>query len=244
MLNNARLQFKLASPITEFDPDVYGTEFVVPVSTGGTFESGTSQSAFLQNRQYEVNDVVSVMRSIHTITFGGEMIHAHNGGDSKEYGGPIVLGEFKYNMCTRALSVCESSTYLKSGSLTLGGMVYKSSGNEAAPTRHLPLTNWGFDPTLSATALESVVTVFLNSNPHKSPKRSPWPARRFLWLSLNSRCTNTSSSTRLLALRKSCLLFKWQVQAQRFDVVGNNPQGKALEELHGRRTTAGLRHSC
>jgi Carboxypeptidase regulatory-like domain len=112
LLNSIRLQFQLASPITEFDPSVYGTEFVVPVSTGGTFESGTSQSALLQNRQYELNDVVSVVRSKHTISFGADWIHAHNGGDSKEYGGPIFLGEFKYNTCTEALSICENSAYL------------------------------------------------------------------------------------------------------------------------------------
>lgn len=112
LLNNARLQFQLASPITEFDPAVFGTEFSVPVSTGGTFATGTSQAAHLQNRQYEVSDVVSSVHARNTITFGGDMIHAHNGGDSKEFGGPIFLGEFKYNTCTLALSVCESSAYL------------------------------------------------------------------------------------------------------------------------------------
>jgi hypothetical protein len=112
LLNNARLQFQLASPITEFDPTVFGTEFVVPISTGGTFQSGTSQSAHLANRQYEVNDVVSSVHDKNTITFGGDMIHAHNGGDSKEFGGPIFDGEFQYFPCTQAVTVCESSDYL------------------------------------------------------------------------------------------------------------------------------------
>ena len=112
LLNNLRLQFQLASPITQFDPVIYGTQYSVPISTGGTFTSGTSQSALLLNRQYEVNDVVSATRSRHNITFGGDMIRAHNGGDSKEYGGPIFLGEFIYNTCTASLSVCESPAYL------------------------------------------------------------------------------------------------------------------------------------
>ncbi|MGC1105716.1 MAG: carboxypeptidase regulatory-like domain-containing protein [Candidatus Acidiferrales bacterium] len=111
-LNNARVQFQLASPITEFDPTVFGTEFSVPISAGGTFTTGTSQSAHLQNRQYEVNDTVSSVHANNTITFGGDMIHAHNGGDSKEFGGPIFDGEFVYNACTQALSVCESPAYL------------------------------------------------------------------------------------------------------------------------------------
>ena len=119
LLNNARVQFQLASPITEFDPTVYGTEFSVPIggSSSGTFATGTSQSALLQNRQYEVNDVVSSVHDKNTITFGGDMIHAHNGGDSKEFGGPIFLGEFKYNPCvvsaTQTLADCESSAYLE-----------------------------------------------------------------------------------------------------------------------------------
>jgi hypothetical protein len=51
MVNDARLQFQLASPITQFSPVVYGTEYSVPISSGGTFVSGTSQSALLLNRQ-------------------------------------------------------------------------------------------------------------------------------------------------------------------------------------------------
>ena len=47
LLNNVRLQFQLASPITQFDPVVYGTQYQVPISTGGTFTTGTSQSALL-----------------------------------------------------------------------------------------------------------------------------------------------------------------------------------------------------
>jgi hypothetical protein len=112
LLNNVRLQFQLASPITEFDPVIYGTEFSVPISTGGTFASGTSQSALLLNRQYELNDVVSASRSRHSLTFGGDVIRTHNGGDSKEFGGPIFLGEFIYNTCTGSLAFCESPAYL------------------------------------------------------------------------------------------------------------------------------------
>jgi len=40
------------------------------------------------------------------------MIRAHTGGNSKEFGGPIYLGQFVYNTCTQPLSVCEGSAYL------------------------------------------------------------------------------------------------------------------------------------
>ena len=112
VLNNLRAQFQLASPITQFDPAIFSTQFQVPISTGGTFTSGTSQSALLMNRQYQVNDVLSAMRGRHQLKFGADMIYAHTGGDSKEFGGPIYLGQFIYNTCTLALTICEGPIYL------------------------------------------------------------------------------------------------------------------------------------
>jgi hypothetical protein len=112
LVNNLRAQFQLASPITEFDPVVYGTQFVVPISVGGTFISGTSQSALLMNRQYEVSNTLALSRGRHQLVVGGNVIYAHNGGNSKEFGGPIFLGRFTYNTCTTATAVCESPAYL------------------------------------------------------------------------------------------------------------------------------------
>ena len=112
LLNNLRLQFQLASPITQFTPMVYGTQYQVPISTGGTFTSGTSQSALLMNRQYELSDTLSEVHGRQMLKFGADVIFAHTGGDSKEFGGPINLGEFVYIPCTASLSFCESSAYL------------------------------------------------------------------------------------------------------------------------------------
>ena len=112
LINNLRLQFQLASPITEFDPVIYGTAYSVPISTGGTFTSGTSQSALLLNRQYEANDTLAAVRGRHQVKFGADVIAAHNGGDSKEFGGPSYLGVFTYNTCTQALAICEGPAYL------------------------------------------------------------------------------------------------------------------------------------
>ena len=112
LVNNARIQFQLASPITEFTPSINGTQYSVPISTGGTFTSGTSQSASLQNRQYEATDTLSAVWGRHQVKFGADSITAHTGGNSKEFGGPIYLGEFIYKTCTLALTICESPTYL------------------------------------------------------------------------------------------------------------------------------------
>jgi Carboxypeptidase regulatory-like domain/TonB dependent receptor len=112
LINNVRLQFQLASPITQFDPVIYGTQYQVPISTGGTFTTGTSQSALLMNRQYQVNDTLSGSIGRHQVRAGFDVIHSHTGGNSKEFGGPIYLGQFVYNTCTQALTVCESQAYL------------------------------------------------------------------------------------------------------------------------------------
>jgi len=111
-VNNARLQFQFGSPVTEFDPVLYSTQFVVPISSGGTFTSGTSQSALLMNRQYEFSDTLAAGLGRHQVSAGASIIAAHNGGNSKEFGGPIFLGKFTYNVCTQVASVCESSAYL------------------------------------------------------------------------------------------------------------------------------------
>ncbi len=112
LTNNLRLQFQLASPITQFDPVVNDTQFSVPVSQGGTFVSGTSQSALLMNRQYEANDILAALWGRHQIRFGADVIVAHSGGNSKEFGGPIYDGQLNYKTCTQALAYCESAAYL------------------------------------------------------------------------------------------------------------------------------------
>lgn len=112
LLNNMHLQFQLASPITQFVPAIDGTQFVVPISDGGTFTSGTSQSALLENRQYEINDTLGKSWSRNELRIGIDVIHARNGGNSKEFGGPIYDGQFTYKACTAAAAACESPGYL------------------------------------------------------------------------------------------------------------------------------------
>jgi Carboxypeptidase regulatory-like domain/TonB dependent receptor len=111
-LNSVHLQFQLASPITEFDPVVLGTQFVVPIAGVGTFTEGNSQSALLMNRQYQANDTLSTTLGKHQVKFGFDVIDAHTGGNSKEFGGPIYLGQFSYKSCSLGAAVCESSAYL------------------------------------------------------------------------------------------------------------------------------------
>lgn len=111
-LNTARAQFQLASPITQFDPIIFSTQFIVPITAGGTFTSGTSQSALLLNRQLGFNDTVAASWNRHQLKFGFDLVQAHSGGNSKEFGGPFFLGQLTYNPCNLTLAECESSAYL------------------------------------------------------------------------------------------------------------------------------------
>jgi hypothetical protein len=119
LVNNLRVQFQLASPITQFVPVVLGTQYSVPISGGPTFTDGTSQSALLMNRQYGVNEVLSLSKGRNDIKVGGDWLFAHTGGDSKEFGGPYFLGRFVYSTCTQAgdtlpelEAYCESPAFL------------------------------------------------------------------------------------------------------------------------------------
>jgi hypothetical protein len=110
--NEARVQFQLASPITQFSPVRYGTQFVVPISSGGTFTSGTSQAALLMNRQFELVDTLTRILPRSELRAGFDLIHARNGGNGKEFGGPIYQGQLIYKPCTSAAAACESAAYL------------------------------------------------------------------------------------------------------------------------------------
>jgi Carboxypeptidase regulatory-like domain/TonB dependent receptor len=111
-LNTARAQFQLASPITQFHPVIFSTQFIVPITAGGTFTSGTSQSALLLNRQFGFNNTVAASWNRHQLKLGFDLVQAHSGGNSKEFGGPFFLGQLTYNPCNLTLAECESPAYL------------------------------------------------------------------------------------------------------------------------------------
>jgi len=112
VLNDFRVHFDLASPITEFDPVVFATQVQVPIAGVGTFTSGTSQEAKLMNHQYGVVETLSASLGRHTFHFGGSALHAHSGGNSKEFGGPLYYGQLVYKTCSLGVTACESQAYL------------------------------------------------------------------------------------------------------------------------------------
>ncbi|MGH9473081.1 MAG: TonB-dependent receptor [Terriglobales bacterium] len=149
VVNALRLQFQLASPITEFDPVNDSTAFSVPIAGSQTFTSGTSQSALLLNRQYEVGDTVSATWGLHTIEFGADVVTSRDGGDSKEFGGPMFLGQFNFATCSNTVTYCESAAYL--GNI----------GNVTSFTQSFGTGNYAVKDTLTS--------VFVQDNFHATP---------------------------------------------------------------------------
>lgn len=93
MVNEARMQVQVASPITEFDPVNFSTQFV---RTGLSTE-GESRSAILINHQYQFADTLSIARGTQFIKLGGDATFSSSGGNGQEFGSGFVLGQFTFN---------------------------------------------------------------------------------------------------------------------------------------------------
>jgi len=82
LLNNVRLQFQLASPITEFDPVIFGTEYSVRFRAAdvhyGHVAIGAAPEPAIRNQRHAFRRVGK-----HQVKFGGNGILAHTGGTAR-----------------------------------------------------------------------------------------------------------------------------------------------------------------
>jgi len=93
LLNEARMQWQLASPVTQFIP-----QFPQPqVSLTGFYTSGDSRFADLQNHQYEQADTLSWAHGRHTLKSGIDLIESSSGGFGQEFGSGFLLGQWSIN---------------------------------------------------------------------------------------------------------------------------------------------------
>jgi hypothetical protein len=93
LLNEARVQWQLASPVTQFIP-----QFSQPqVSLSGFYTVGDSRFADLQNHQYEQADTLSWARGRHTLKSGIDLIESSSGGFGQEFGSGFLLGQWTIN---------------------------------------------------------------------------------------------------------------------------------------------------
>lgn len=90
LISQLHLQYQLGSPITRFQPADFSTQYVRP----GVATEGESRAADLMNHQYQGGETVSWNHGAHRLQFGGDLVVSSSGGDSKEFGGGFVLGQF------------------------------------------------------------------------------------------------------------------------------------------------------
>jgi hypothetical protein len=93
LINQARLQYMIASPITQFVPVTLSMQIV----RTGIATEGDSRYANLQNHQWEMGDTLSFTHGAHNLKFGGAAIHSSSGGFGQEFGGGYVLGQATLN---------------------------------------------------------------------------------------------------------------------------------------------------
>jgi hypothetical protein len=93
LLNQARFQFQLGSPITRFNPVMPSTQFV----RAGVSTEGESRIGDLMNHQYEIADTLAKIIGKHDLKFGADIIYSSSGGIGQEFGGGFTLGQFNVN---------------------------------------------------------------------------------------------------------------------------------------------------
>jgi hypothetical protein len=106
-LNDARFEFLLGSPITQFSPVNFSPQLYV----SGYYTSGESRSADLSNHQYEWADTLSLSRGHHQIKLGFDVMNSYSGGFGQEFGGGYVDGRFQINPLYEKIPISTLMTY-------------------------------------------------------------------------------------------------------------------------------------
>lgn len=117
IVNEARFQFQLGSPITKFTPANPSPQFIRPIST-----EGESRGAFLQNHQYQFADTLALAFGKQSIKLGGDLEFSSSGGNGQEFGSGFVLGQFRFtnarssnpNIPTSALTIADAASFTQS----------------------------------------------------------------------------------------------------------------------------------
>jgi outer membrane receptor protein involved in Fe transport len=109
-VNEARFQFQVGSPITQFEPLNSSTQFV---RTGLSTE-GESRATTLINHQSQFSDTLSLIKGTHTLKVGGDAIFSTSGGNGQEFGSGFLLGQFTFKANAGCVSgVCAPTSTLK-----------------------------------------------------------------------------------------------------------------------------------
>ncbi len=107
LLNEARFEYMLGSPITQFFPVVQATQEYV----SGVYTNGESRIANLMNHQYQWADTLNWTKGKHQIQSGFDVIYSSSGGYGTEFGSGYLLGRFQINSKYAGIPISDLLTY-------------------------------------------------------------------------------------------------------------------------------------
>src|SRR5579862_3342008 len=106
-LNDARFEFLLGDPITQFVPITPGPQLFV----SGYYTYGDSRVGNLMNHQYEYADTLSLSRGRQQIKLGVDVINSSSGGFGQEFGSGYLDGRFQINSAYKTIPIATLLTY-------------------------------------------------------------------------------------------------------------------------------------
>ncbi|MFZ1134042.1 MAG: TonB-dependent receptor [Candidatus Korobacteraceae bacterium] len=107
LLNDARFQLLVGSPITQFLPVVSAPQEYV----SGYYTNGESRWADLLNHQYEWGDTLSLSHGHHQVKGGFNVIYSSSGGYGQEFGSGYIDGRFQINSKYETIPIPTLLTY-------------------------------------------------------------------------------------------------------------------------------------
>lgn len=107
VVNEARFQFLLGSPITQFFPVVQAPQEFI----SGVYTNGESRIANLSNHQYQWADTLNWSKGKHQIRTGFDVVYSSSGGYGQEFGSGYLQGRFQINPAYANIPIPTLLTY-------------------------------------------------------------------------------------------------------------------------------------
>ncbi len=107
VVNEARFEFLLGSPITQFFPVVQAPQEFV----SGVYTNGESRIANLSNHQYQWADTLNWSKGKHQIKTGFDVVYSSSGGYGTEFGSGYLDGRFQINSAYAKVPIATLLTY-------------------------------------------------------------------------------------------------------------------------------------
>ncbi len=107
VVNEARFEFLLGSPITQFLPVVQAPQEFI----SGIYTNGESRVANLSNHQYQWADTLNWTKGKHQIRTGFDVVYSSSGGYGTEFGSGYLQGRFQVNSAYANIPIPTLLTY-------------------------------------------------------------------------------------------------------------------------------------